>query len=411
MGIAPRSFSKAGQRPISSGSSIIDRKQVTSSETPDKRTSQSSWRPASILDSLWSGTGPKEATLEATSRPIASSNDEDEREGERTLKGTEETMPAGSDANPSQQNTRLSTLFSTWNMTDSTSSHQRKSRVISEPVQVHHSRPSSQLIEGTMITENTVQNDGNNKEVVEEDMVGELEVVMDLLGLKDAARSNMRSLSDTKKRILISQHRQTNDPVSVRTHRTGPEPGRVSIDASTTLPTSSNGISHLRHFSMAGWSGNANTQTKAKQHRSVASLSPAFSDTDSFTSGSLSPSLAGISPTPAPLLQTATGWTSWFSAGSPARSTTTSTATRVSNAKDTPAWYLEQLQTKRIIPKDLVKLLIALRVRLSTEPLFWISDFLDRNGIGILGELLKKVITKGNAKCVCYVKTGGYNFV
>lgn len=337
----------------------------------------------------------------SVSSHIAQDAADDDSEEEGTLKGLQATARKRTTSNQNSKNAvsgtaRLSTLFTGWGSPQTTSqdseSPRPRTRMVSEPVLLDDSHRVSMLsldmpagVYGDSTASESPQSSAQGDEA--EDLDAELEVVMNALGLKEAAKSNMRSFDPAKKRLLIAQHKQR--PVAA--HRTGPELTNTvkapSLSASSTSVIMKAGKAHNRKSSLISWTSAA--------HADSSPGSPTIDEGLPTTSRTSSPNLV-----PAPLLQTATGWTSWFTAGSPAKRTDANdkAVPTSSIAKDTAAWYITQIKGKKSVNRDLVKHLIALRVRLSTESLSWIEEFLQKDGIGCLQELLKDLTNMGSIK-------------
>ena len=304
---------------------------------------------------------------------------------------------SASSSGSAQSVSRLSGLFGAWasaelQPTQHTSISQDRHRIVSEPIAVDDTRRSNNIVKPGLdgvrgrILGGEVNHQDSSDSLTKEDISDQLEKMMDLLGMKEGARINMRALDEDKKRVLLIQHQQLHGVDTLRPHRTGPGNRQMPMDAFVHAGERGGGVLSIKRFSIAGWSSNTEDTPKT--------ASPTLSDSESFSSGLSSPVIFNSPPIPSPLLQTATGWTSWFSAGSPAK-LSASSISLANKPKDTPAWYIQQISSKRIMQKDLVKHLIALRVRLSTQQLPWIEEFLNRDGVEVLEELLKIVVTKG----------------
>lgn len=402
IGTVAKSFSKALQRPtLGSGTARRRREDSPGYHT---HTTPSAWRPASIFNSLWqsptSNIGDdSQDTIRATQN-----SDEEEEEGEGTLKGLEQTAKA---ADPSRQalssrgTTRLSSLFDVWSYpTHSPDSNSLKdplkqsigrSRIVSEPMAVDDFRRASTLNMDIASLDISSGHEPPNPA----DLNAEFENMMDQLGIKQNQREAMRQMDEQRKRFLISQQNQKAAPSGqpVQTHRTGPErPGSRHSTASYTSPTMA--LNGLKRFSL--WSTGSASSTSDMSSRPQSPegpLSPVVSDNGSVLSF-VSQDTEAHTP-PAPLLQTATGWSSWFSAGSPAKpSTAVSNQAAGMNAKDTPEFYVSQIVNGKLARANLAKHLIALRVRLATAALSWIQEFLLKDGLAALEKVLRTFTSK-----------------
>lgn len=401
IGTVAKSFSKALQRPPLG--TVTARRRREDSPGYSTSTTPSAWRPASIFSSLWqSPTSNVGDDSQDTIRAGQHSDGEEEEEGEGTLKGLEpnaaKAPPSARSVVPSRGNTRLSSLFDAWSYSthspeateskESLKSSIGRNRMVSEPMAMDDFRRAS------MLNLDTILLDAKKQDAEDAALVGidvQFENMMDQLGIKENQRQAMRMMDDQRKRFLIQQQQQkTGSAVQqVQSHKSGlarTSSNRQSA-SNNTPPTSA--LAGLTRFSL--WS--AGTDSSASEPNSrpqspEAPRSPGISDTASVLSF-VSQDTEVHTP-PAPLLQTATGWSSWFSAGSPAKPSIALTdQSGTSNAKDTPSFYITQIMNGKLARPNLVKHLIALRVRLSTAALSWITDFLQNDGLAALEKILR----------------------
>ncbi|KAK4055124.1 hypothetical protein OIV83_000404 [Microbotryomycetes sp. JL201] len=75
---------------------------------------------------------------------------------------------------------------------------------------------------------------------------------------------------------------------------------------------------------------------------------------------------------------------------------TTGASDSAEHAQDTPAFYLTQIQSKKITRRSLAKHLIALRVRLTTSKISWLELFINSGGINCLSSLLVDAMNRMN---------------
>lgn len=408
IGTVAKSFSKALQRPTLGTVTARTRRE----ESPGYSTSTtpSAWRPASIFNSLWqSPTSNVGDDSQDTIRAGPDSDDEDE-EGEGTLKGFEQALkkpivPTRLNQ-ASRGNTRLSSLFDVWAYPaappdqaaekESLKQSIGRSRMVSEPMPVDDFRGMSTLNLDIASLASQSENGLNTESASSAaDLDSEFERMMDQLGIKENQRNAMRLMDEQRKRFLIAQQQQKESggiPQPIQSHRTGPErsSGRQTT-ASYTSPTMA--LSGLKRFSL--WSTGTSSPVAdddTQPHSPKAPASPVMSDTASVLSFASQDTEAHTPP--APLLQTATGWSSWFSAGSPAKPLVTSNVASSSSAKDTPIFYISQIVDGKLDRANLAKHLIALRVRLATAALVWIQDFLQHDGLAALEKVLRTFTAK-----------------
>ena len=250
----------------------------------------------------------------------------------------------------------------------------------------------------------------------------EFEKMMDELGLKGPQRTAMQQLPIDRKRYLISQNRLHSTPSKTTSKQEQPtSPGFQSASYGPSSATSiiprivpqlTGGV--MRRFSLStiGWGDNATTPTSPP-----LSLEPT-SDLEISTEGTGSSPTTPTAPEPTPLVPQTTGslW-SWWGAGStinnPAETNIKDTdqRTKVKSASD----YVSVLKKYSFgirASQDastastaenlkLLKLLISLRVHLSTAKLAWIEDFVKfQEGMDVLGTILSGFVGMGSRRLV-----------
>ena len=403
IGTVAKSFSKALQRPTLGTGTARQRREV--SPGYHINTTPSAWRPASIFNSLWQS--PTSNVGDDSQDTIRADRDSDaeEEEGEGTLKGLEQTAKIAEPSRPalsSRGNTRLSSLFDVWsypthspdlNVTkDPLKQSIGRNRIVSEPMAVDDFRRASTLnLDITTLDVNL----GAEPHASLANLDVEFENMMDQLGIKQNQREAMRRMDEQRKRFLILQQQQKTSTSGqpVESHRTGLErAGNRHSTASYTSPTMA--LNGLKRFSLwsTGSASSASELPSRPQSPEVPS-SPVISDSGSVLSF-VSQDTEAQTP-PAPLLQTATGWSSWFSAGSPAKpSTAVPHQAAGTAAKDTPEFYVSQIVNGKLARASLAKHLIALRVRLSTAALNWTQEFLLKDGLAALEKVLRTFTSK-----------------
>ena len=250
-----------------------------------------------------------------------------------TIEEEEDTVKLASPASRSppipSTSARLSQFFDTWLSSEDTV--QRKQRTVSNPLP-DFAAPK----QGFGVTAREVEQLADATEALDI----EFEQLMAELGMKEGPQKTaMLQLSDARKRYLIEQQRQLN------VHRS---------------PITD---------SQAGW-----TSRRASFADTGGKHSPTPSISSTFT--------VSVPPT-------ASGWASWFNYSSSANS---SLPVSAGDKKMTAAAVVQQLRSEKISSKNLAKLLIALRVQLSTESLGWITDFVqpEQDGIMAIQQILQR---------------------
>lgn len=192
--------------------------------------------------------------------------------------------------------------------------------------------------------------------------------------MKGPQRDAMKGLPSDRKRFLIHQHQQSSAPVP---------------DQDTGA------LAGIKRFSLAGFTAPPVTAVDSRPSTMYGSRK---SDTQpdakiSVTSFDLPPSSNFVDPQ-----DSTPNWSSWWTASSNATGLGQAVG---EHAKDTPQFYVDQLNSGKISQRSLVKHLIALRVRLATAKMSWTEQFLDEaKGIGALEALLGRITLKRVNQCV-----------
>lgn len=398
IGTVAKSFSRALQRPSLASGTVRARRAENEDNDSGTVTSTtpSGWRPASIFGSLWQSPSADLDTFPGRSHKRVSELGEEETESDPTLKGIASAVDdsgRGQGAAPSRNaattrgNNRLSSLFDVWSappaqkdsLYGQTASNPRP-RIVSEPMAVNDFRQSV-IVQKDAKLDLETQSTAVATETIDSNLETDFEKLMDQLGMKEGQRAAMRNLDDQRKQFLVTQQRQKASAGArvVKQHHTGPETSfSKTVESGSPIVT----LSNLKRFSL--WS-NASSSPPQLDHTPASPIASETASVLSFASQDDEPATH-----PLPLLQTATGWSSWFSAGSPAKSNAASgTRARDTSAKDTPAFYISGINAGKISRRDLVKHLIALRVRLATAPVSWLQEFLEEGGLHSLEKALR----------------------
>lgn len=206
----------------------------------------------------------------------------------------------------------------------------------------------------------------------------------------------MKLLEIDRKRFLIHQHRSTSSSLPLRATKTGPDPSNEGML-----------VGGLKRFSLVGWAAGG---VDAKENEGRGGRMSIY---DRSSAVPTTPSTTLDGPIPNSLLPTETGnaWTSWWS------STSTPTGPQSPDSLDTPSSYVAQIQlfssttsssnSISASARGLVKLLIALRVRLSTSKLSWTEEFLEGGGVDVLEEMLGRISAPRGMRLVFLFFCGG----
>ena len=205
------------------------------------------------------------------------------------------------------------------------------------------------------------------------------------MGIKGPQRNAMIALEPDRKRFLISQHQEfSSQTAPLRAMKTGPE---LSTEGT---------LAGLKRFSLVGWAAGGVDAKEVSSHQgggrtSIYDRGSSLPFTvPATTTDNLSPTTPSIE----------SGWTSWWSTTSTPTGTSSSHPNQVvPESTDTSEFYVAQIKA-RISQRSLVKILIALRVRLSTGKLSWTGEFLEGEGLEGLEGLLGRISTARVNRCV-----------
>ena len=208
----------------------------------------------------------------------------------------------------------------------------------------------------------------------------------------------MRDLAPDRKMYLLKQNRQmkststsvqlVNKPSGIQPHYAASYgPTRAAQFLPSLVPQLTGDSGFMKRLSTAWGSSPSMSPTSAVDRDSA---------TGSFSSSSSKITQALTDEQPALQPQT-TGWTSWWtSSGGDRFPRTYDNGLR--NEKSA-SWYVELIQHAKSTDLKTAKLLISLRVHLSTAKLTWIVEFLDAyHGAESLGSLLAGLVGKAGKR-------------
>ncbi len=402
LGTVSRVFGKDLQRPELAPVSISQPSQPTESPTKNEPTSKLSPSKAHVSNILWKPKSMYNAWLQRKTSIsdliVTCEDDEDKDKGGATLKARPEilepacnsssTILVGSPSSkPGSGNSRLSSLFHGWLRVDASDipiesdalkndalknnkeTVKIRHRIVSEPVVLLNEKTLEKHFmslgkrSDALCLAQAIEEDSNT-----EDLETAMEALMNDLGLKEAQRSAMMLLADDRKRFLIRQHGVSESKIPTK-----PAVQPVSRDGT---------LSGMKRLSLAtlGWS-----TPEAKSTETLVTLqSPDSDPSRAILEGDRS------DPFQSSMTHTSTSsWTSWFSTGLGSAETTEN------SNEDSPQFYIAQLKSNKITLKNLVRSLIALRVRLSTAKIAWIKQFVqEAKGVPALDHLLRRIAGK-----------------
>ena len=191
----------------------------------------------------------------------------------------------------------------------------------------------------------------------------------------------MRKLPPDRKRYLIQQNRFLKGGVasgspSQPSHTVSLGPARASSILPALMPQLTGEFGLMRRLS-SSWNA-----SPAVENIPVAPEPP-----DAINNGS---EMSLVEPQ-----TTGSLWSSWWSTSSDDAGPSQKPVP--SREEKTPSYYVEAIERSRSRNSKLMKLLISLRVHLSTAKLPWVVAFIeDDNGLDILGDLLKTIVGRGD---------------
>jgi hypothetical protein len=145
----------------------------------------------------------------------------------------------------------------------------------------------------------------------------------------------------------------------------------------------------MKRLSITGW-GAANTTS------SSASASIRKGEASGLSWTSTQPLATEV---PQPLQPQTTGglWSSWWVSSGGEKSVTGQSKNPGKEAK-APKWYVDSIKGKALDAK-LVKLLISLRVHLSTARVFWVKEFVETEaGLDVLSIILASLVGRAGKR-------------
>lgn len=243
---------------------------------------------------------------------------------------------------------RLSTLFTDW-------------------VAPTLDSPSSKQISSPMAA-STDPEEESTEDISSEalELEARLEAMMDDIGLKDAQKSAMRKLPPDRKTFLVTQHERSTQAATDSTAMRAP--------ATTAADERRYSLNPLAWF-----------QEAEPESRPSSTLTVKASHTGT--------SWAGQDPQSPITSQSTGGWTSWWSGGLGVSLTGASQQSVGQQSSDSPERYAYQIRSTRLGTEELVKTLIALRVRLSTSKVAWVAEFVrDSGGVSTLHHLMQRLL-------------------
>ena len=146
----------------------------------------------------------------------------------------------------------------------------------------------------------------------------------------------------------------------------------------------------MRRLSITGW-GSTNTTSSSSASTSIRkeeTPGPSWASTQTQATEA-----------PQPLQPQTTGglWSSWWVSSGGEKSATSQSKCLTKEAK-APKWYVDSIKGKTLDTK-LVKLLISLRVHLSTARVFWVKEFVETEaGLDALSAILTSLVGRAGKR-------------
>jgi len=206
----------------------------------------------------------------------------------------------------------------------------------------------------------------------------------------------MHQLPADRKLYLLEQHKQYR-LASVKPHPHVDQPSYPITygpsSAGNLLPrlvpqlTGDSGL--MRRLSMTGW-GATNTTSSSASTSTRKGEMPGLSWTSTQTQAT---------EVPQPLQPQTTGglWSSWWVSSGGEKSVTGQSKGLAKETK-APKWYVDSIKGKTLDTK-LVKLLISLRVHLSTARVFWVKEFVETEaGLDALSAILANLVGRAGKR-------------
>ena len=215
--------------------------------------------------------------------------------------------------------------------------------------------------------------------------------------MKEPQRRAMHQLPADRKLYLLEQHKQFR-LASVKPHPHVDHPSYPITygpsSAGNLMPrlvpqlTGDSGL--MRRLSITGWGATNTTSSSSASIPTRKGETPGPSRTSTQMQATEAPQ---------PLQPQTTGglWSSWWVSSGGEKSTTGQSKGLAKEAK-APKWYVDSIKGKPLDTK-LVKLLISLRVHLSTARVFWVKEFVETEaGLDALSAILASLVGKAGKR-------------
>ncbi|KAF9922772.1 hypothetical protein FBU30_007121, partial [Linnemannia zychae] len=239
-------------------------------------------------------------------------------------------------------------------------------------------------------------------DMTDEELSDAFNALLNDLNIKDTLRESMMNFTREKKAALIVQNQQVQqlkervaspDPYALPTGSSAGGNGGAIPRANKNkfIGSISSRVSFIEPDSTSiNYGTNNNSNKLHSRYSSWSSLAGSYdgslAEENRPTSPKPSSSERPMSPT---MAAAGSLWSSWFGA------TPLPDPDSVDEpADDSPQFYIDQLLSKTINQKTLVKHLLALRIALATAKLSWIRQFLDGRGFRAIESVLEKTAIK-----------------
>jgi diaphanous 1 len=218
----------------------------------------------------------------------------------------------------------------------------------------------------------------------------------------------MHGLPTDRKQYLLHQNREFRSaasPTRLNTHGSQPAyaasygPSSAAAFLPRLVPQLTGDAGLMRRFSITGWGtgGPAPPVVSADSNRSSGEFDAGGSD----AKGKVKAQVEKVAEEMSPIKPQSTGglWSSWWASSGGEKGATSGEKGTIKETAKSAKSYVDGIRVGRTTDIKLVKLLISLRVHLSTAKLVWIEEFVrEEKGLDVLGTLLAGLVGKGGKR-------------
>ena len=217
--------------------------------------------------------------------------------------------------------------------------------------------------------------------------------------MKGDKLAGMYALSRDRKKYLLRQNqhfRSANQSASSQPPYAasyGPSSSAGLLPRLVPHLTGDSGL--LKRMSVIGW-GSGTSGIASPEPKGVSNFTDGLPNSP-MTSLDVRPGKVVEEVQPLQVQNTGSLWSSWFTSAGGEKASTSDK--RTSQDSKSARWYIDSLNTNKLLDMNLVRHLITLRVHLSTAKLPFIQEFIGpEKGLEVLDKLLAGLVGKGGKR-------------